>query len=197
VKLELGEQKEVVTVTADTTALNTETVEVSGGIRPETVAELPLIIASGAGGLRSAASFMTLLPGVVTPEGDVISAHMNGAQKYSGENLVNGISTVNPSGGNGTYSAAFDFGQSPEMVSELKVITANYEPQYGSTGGSTISGKILPLTPRPGIRRTNPSTGSTTSADRLEARPRSRCSGHQRTRPSSSSTSRGSRRTAA
>jgi hypothetical protein len=136
VKLELGEQKEVVTVTADTTALNTETVEVSGGIRPETVAELPLIIASGAGGLRSAASFMTLLPGVVTPEGDVISAHMNGAQKYSGENLVNGISTVNPSGGNGTYSAAFDFGQSPEMVSELKVITANYEPQYGSTGGS-------------------------------------------------------------
>jgi hypothetical protein len=45
VKLELGEQKEVVTVTADTTALNTETVEVSGGIRPETVAELPLIIA--------------------------------------------------------------------------------------------------------------------------------------------------------
>src|SRR5512139_1935015 len=47
VKLELGEQKEVVTVTADTMALNTETVEVSGGIRPETVGELPLIITSG------------------------------------------------------------------------------------------------------------------------------------------------------
>ncbi len=115
--------------------MNVENSEVAGGIAPETVNELPLIMTNN-GGMRSAATFMTLLPGVTAPQGDIISAHLNGAQKYTGENLVNGASTINPSGGNGMWSAAFDFGQSPEMVSELKVITSNYEPQYGSTGGA-------------------------------------------------------------
>ncbi|HVN80375.1 MAG TPA: hypothetical protein VMW38_15370 [Terriglobia bacterium] len=87
--------------------------------------------------MRSAATFITLLPGVVSAQGgDVLNAHLNGAQKFAGESLVNGASAINPSGGNGMFSAAFDFGQSPEMVSELKVLTSNYEPQYGSSGGS-------------------------------------------------------------
>jgi hypothetical protein len=136
VKLELGAESQQVEVNADASALNYETVEQSGGVAPDTVNELPLIITSGSGGLRSAAQFMSLMPGVVSQDGDVITARMNGAQKYSGDALLNGVALTNPSGGNGTYSAAYDFGQSPEMVSELKIITANYEPQYGSTGGS-------------------------------------------------------------
>ncbi len=138
VKLELGAETQQVEVTADASALNYETVEQSGNVPPETVSELPLIITSNSGGLRSAAQFISLLPGVVSQDGDALSARMNGAQKYAGDALLNGVALTNPSGGNGTYSAAFDFGQSPEMVSELKVITANYEPQYGSTGGAII-----------------------------------------------------------
>ena len=136
IKLELGAETQTIEVTADASALNFETAEQSAGIAPDTVNELPLIMTSGAGGLRSAASFVTLLPGVTAPTGDVINAHINGGPRYAGEVLLNGVSGLNPSGGNGTYSAAFDFGQSPEMVSELKIISANYEPQYGSTGGS-------------------------------------------------------------
>jgi Carboxypeptidase regulatory-like domain len=136
VKLELGEQRQVVEVQADASPLNTETAEVAGGIAPETVNELPLIMTNN-GGMRSAATFMTLLPGVTAGiGGDVIGSHFNGAQRYSGENLVNGASSINPSGGNGTFNAAYDFGQSPEMTSELRVLTSNYEPQYGSTGGA-------------------------------------------------------------
>jgi carboxypeptidase family protein len=136
VKLELGAESQTIEVIENASALNYETAEQSAGISPDTVNELPLIITAGSGGLRSAASFITLLPGVTAPTGEVIDAHINGGPRYAGEFLINGVSGLNPSGGNGTYSAAFDFGQSPEMVSELKVITANYEPQYGSTGGS-------------------------------------------------------------
>lgn len=136
VKLELGAESQTIEVIENASALNFETAEQSAGISPDTVNELPLIIDSNSGGLRSAASFINLLPGVTSPTGDVIHARINGGPRYSGEFLLNGISGVNPSGGNGTYSAAYDFGQSPEMVSELKIISANYEPQYGSTGGS-------------------------------------------------------------
>ena len=31
-----------------------------------------------------------------------------------------------------------DFPQSPDMISEVKVLTSSYEPQYGSTGGAIV-----------------------------------------------------------
>ena len=136
INLQVGQQMQVIEVRADASPLNTETPEVAGRVTPETVNELPLIMSNN-GGMRSAATFITLLPGVTAAVGgDVVNAHLNGAQRYAGESLVNGASSINPSGGNGMFSAAFDFGQSPEMTSELKVLTANYEPQYGSTGGA-------------------------------------------------------------
>ena len=135
VTLEVGSSQQTVEVEANASQLNFENAEVKGGISPDTVGELPLAVA---GSVRSVATFVTLLPGATSPTGDVLSAHVNGGVQFSGEAILNGGSLVNPSGGQGMWSAAFDFAQSPDMVSEVKILQANYEPQYGSTGGAVI-----------------------------------------------------------
>ena len=133
--LEVGSAQQVVEVNANASPLNYENAEQKGGVAPETMGDLPLMVNNG---VRSAAQFVTLLPGAAAPTGNALDAQLNGGVRYSGEALLNGASLVNPSGGQGMYSAAMDFAQSPDMVSELKVLQANYEPQYGATGGAVI-----------------------------------------------------------
>jgi hypothetical protein len=135
VRMEVGTVESVVEVQANASQVNFENAEQKAGVSPETMSELPLMVSNG---VRSAATFVTLLPGAASPTGDAIDARYNGGTKYAGEALLNGSSLINPSGGQGMYSAAMDFAQSPDMVSELKVLQANYEPQYGSTGGAVI-----------------------------------------------------------
>jgi hypothetical protein len=134
-QLKVGAMTEIVQVQAEAAQINREDATQSGSVEPQTVADLPLIVG---GSPRSAATFATLLPGVATPDGSIFNAHFNGGMLRGGEAILNGITMVNPSGGGGVSSAAFDFAQSPDMVSELKLLNANYEPQYGSTGAMVI-----------------------------------------------------------
>src|SRR5262245_25123773 len=134
-QLKVGAMTEIVQVQAEAPQINREDATQSGGIEPKTVTELPLIVG---GSFRSAATFAVLMPGVVTPDGDIFKAHFSGGQLHGGEAILNGVTMVQPSGGGGVSSAAFDLSQSPDMVSELKLLNANYDPQYGSTGASVI-----------------------------------------------------------
>jgi hypothetical protein len=135
VMLTVGSASQTVDVQADASPLNFENASRGGDIAPETVGSLPLLVS---GGPRSAAAFVVLLPGVTSSDGNVTGVHINGGVQGGGEAVLNGVSMVNPSGGNGIWSAYFDFPQSPDMVSELRVLNSNYEPQYGSTGGSVF-----------------------------------------------------------
>ena len=135
VALSLGASTQTIDVVANASPLNFDNAQRKEGVNPETMKELPLVVA---GGPRSAAGFVNLLPGVTNGGGDVTNAHFNGSVAYSGEALLDGISLEYPSGGNGMFSAFFDFPQSPDMISEIKVLTSNYEPQYGSTGGAIV-----------------------------------------------------------
>jgi hypothetical protein len=134
-QMKVGAMTEIVQVQAEAQQINREDATQSGSVEPKTVADLPLIVG---GSPRSAASFAVLMPGVATPDGSIFSAHFNGGMLHGGEAILNGVTMVNPSGGGGVSSAAFDFAQSPDMVSELKLLNANYEPQYGSTGNMVI-----------------------------------------------------------
>lgn len=135
IELTVGTPNQTVEVRADASPLNYDNAAQGGNVSPETVQGLPLLVA---GGPRSSAAFISLLPGVSSPDGNVVGAHMNGSVQGGGEALLNGVSMVNPSGGNGVWSASFDFPQSPDMVSEIRVLNSNYEPQYGSTGGAVF-----------------------------------------------------------
>jgi hypothetical protein len=131
ISLQLGGSAEAIEVRADAASLNYETAEQKAGVAPETMSELPLMVSNG---VRSSAGFITLLPGTATVNNDVGSAHINGGVSYQGASILNGTALVNPAGQNGIISAAMDFSQSPDMISELQVLQSNFEPQYQSSG---------------------------------------------------------------
>ncbi len=135
VTLQVGTAALTVEVRANSSPLNFENATRREGVNPENIKELPLLVA---GSIRSSAAFVSLLPGVTQGSSDTTSVHMNGAQQYAGEAILDGISLVNPSGGNGIFSAFSDFPQSPDMIGELQVLSSNYLPQYGTSAGAAI-----------------------------------------------------------
>ena len=140
VKLTLGamtEQVEVVGAASDLTYSGQR----EDGIAPDTLAELPLMFQSGP---RSSASFAILMPGVSTGGSDSpYDARINGGMSLGDEAVVDGASLQQGYlSQSGMVSLYQDFPFSPDMVSEVKVITSSYEPEYGST----TSGQITAIT---------------------------------------------------
>src|SRR3984893_18291059 len=84
VALTVGSAAQTVEVEANASPLNFENAVQGGDIAPETVNNLPLLVA---GGPRSAAAFVVLLPGVTTADGNVTNVHINGGVQGGGESL--------------------------------------------------------------------------------------------------------------
>jgi hypothetical protein len=138
VPLVLGAAVQTVEVTASASPLKVDTAEVEGGITPTTLKDLPLLVA---GTVRSAASFAILMPGVSTGGGDnPFDARINGGLQTGDEAVMDGASMqqgmMNQTGMISIYS---DFPMTPDMVSELRVLTSSYAPEYGSS----LSGQIV------------------------------------------------------
>jgi carboxypeptidase family protein/TonB-dependent receptor-like protein len=138
VKLELGAETQTIEVLGDVSPLNFETPTVKQAINPEVIRELPLIVG---GAVRSAAAFVTLMPGVSTGAGsNGYDTRINGGLQSGDEAVIDGVTITQGINGNtGMISAFVDYPWSPEAISEVSVQTANYEPQYGSTTSGVIT----------------------------------------------------------
>jgi hypothetical protein len=141
VQLKVGGATDTVTVIGDASAINFENATLQGGVAPETLNNLPIVVG---GAPRSSMSLATLLPGVSTgSSGNAFDARINGGLQMGDEAVMDGVSMqqgyMNQSG---MVSLQGDFQMSPDMVSEVKVITSNYEAQYGST----TSGQLVVVT---------------------------------------------------
>ncbi len=137
VALKVGSTTQEVQVSSNASVLNFDNGELRQGISPEAVQTVPLLVA---GAIRSSANFITLLPGVAVGSGTPGSGQtqINGAQAQTGETILDGISTMNPSGDRGVTGAVLDFPQSPDLISEFQVLASSYQPQYGTTLGPII-----------------------------------------------------------
>ncbi len=137
IKLDLGTAIQTVEVSANATLLSTESPTRQEGITPDTIQELPLIVSERP---RSAASFAILMPGVTTGgTANPFDARINGGLQSGDEAVVDGVSMQQGlMSQTGMISIYQDFAYSPEMVSEVKLLTANYEPQYGSSTSAQI-----------------------------------------------------------
>ncbi|HXK10199.1 MAG TPA: TonB-dependent receptor [Vicinamibacteria bacterium] len=111
------------------------------GIAPDTLAQLPLMFTSGP---RSSASFVILMPGISTGgTANPYDARINGGTSTSEEAVLDGASMQEGfMSQSGMVSIFQDFPFSPDMVSEVKVVTSTYEPQYGAT----TSGQVTAIT---------------------------------------------------
>ena len=137
VSLKVGTTTQEVQVNGNASALNFDNAELRQGISPEAIETVPLLVA---GAIRSSANFITLLPGVAVGTGTpgTGNTQINGAQAQTGETILDGISTMNPSGDRGVTGAVLDFPQSPDLISEFQVLASSYLPQYGTTLGPII-----------------------------------------------------------
>ncbi len=139
VRLEVGSDVQSVDV-IDTAAsqLNFENATRAEGVTPETINELPLIVS---GGPRNSAQFLVLLPGVTTGNGNnAYDARINGGMATGDEAIMDGASMQEGFMSQSGMVSFFDFRMTPDMISEFRVLTSTYEPEYGSsTGGQLIA----------------------------------------------------------
>ena len=140
IALPVGGLQDRVEVTSGTSVLNTTGTQ-THGITPETLQQLPLLMNSGP---RAAAGFAILMPGVSTGGGsNAFDARINGGLQSGDEATVDGVSMQQGFMSQGGMVSIFqDFPMSPDMVSEVKVLTSNYAPEYGSS----TSGQIMAVT---------------------------------------------------
>jgi hypothetical protein len=139
VRLELGAQTEVVTVTAQMEVIQTETGAREGVLRAEQIENLSIIG-------RSSLELLRILPGVVTDFNVGESVSFGGGGNNTQGYTVNGIrssnNTVSLDG-----SSLIDIGcncglittLNNDMVQEVKVQSSNFAAEYG-TGGMNVSG---------------------------------------------------------
>jgi hypothetical protein len=138
IHLELGQTNETVTVTADTSLINFESQSLEGGVSPETLQSFPLTVS---GAPRSSVAVAIMMPGVTSAGGgNAFNARINGGIITGDEALVDGATTIEGfMNQSGMVALQTDFGMSPDITSEVKVLTANYDAQYGDT----TSGQLI------------------------------------------------------
>ena len=135
--LEVGGQQERVEVTAGSSVL-ASTRDAGARHQPRDAAAAPSRYRCT--GLRAAAGFAVLMPGVSTGgTANAFDARINGGMQSGDEATVDGVSMQQGHmSQSGMVSIFQDFPMSADMVSEVKVLTSNYAPEYGGTTGGQI-----------------------------------------------------------
>ena len=135
--LDVGDASTKVEVRADAALLNYDNVSQQEGVPPQVINQLPLLVASGTP--RNAVQFISFLPGVNTGTSpQAFNARINGGLKMGDEAIMDGVSMQEGTMSQSGMVAFFDFPTTPDMVSEVRVLTSSYEPQYGVTTGGEI-----------------------------------------------------------
>ena len=136
IKLEVGSDVQTVEVDANASPLNFDNATKQEGISPDTINELPLVVA---GGPRNSAQFTVLMPGVSTGGGnDAFDARINGGLQSGDEAIMDGVSMQEGTMAQSGMVAFADYRMTPDMISEFKVLTSSYEPEYGTSTGAQI-----------------------------------------------------------
>jgi hypothetical protein len=164
VTLTVGGTSEQVEVVAETSTLAYDSGAHEEGIAPETLSQLPIQFNTGP---RAAASFVLLMPGVSSGgQANAFDARINGGMQSGDEAVLDGASMQQGfMSQSGMISIFQDFPFSPDMVSEIKVVSSSYEPQYGSS----TSGQIVATT-KSGTERFHGSAFDYHQRDSLNAR---------------------------
>lgn len=138
VALQIGQALQTVTITDNASPLNFENAQLVEGVTPQAIRDLPLLLG---GNIRSAAEFAVLMPGVNTGTGNgVYDAHINGGQQSGDEATIDGVTMQDSMNSQSGMTEAYtDHPMSPDAISEISVLTSNYEPQYGSTTSGVLA----------------------------------------------------------
>jgi hypothetical protein len=131
---EIGQQSEIVTVTAGADQLQTETGAKENTISAAQIDNLSIIS-------RSSLELLRILPGVVAPDNTALESisfggganansqyHVNGLRGEQNNVTIDGSRMIDIGSNNGTIITA-----NPDMVQEVKVQTSNYAAEHGTS----------------------------------------------------------------
>lgn len=139
VELELGTSTQSVEVLANASPLNFESAEMKQAVRPDSLAQLPLIVS---GNQRAVLNFVMLVPGVTGSllGGASATMRINGGMRNAEEGVLDGVTMEQGlMSQGGQISMVNDYPITPEAVGEVSVLTSNFEPQYGSSNSGVMT----------------------------------------------------------
>src|SRR5580692_1779558 len=148
IALQVGQSTESVTVTAETSLLQTESAEVSGNFTVKQLDDLPLLtVGATTDGVRDYFAASRLLPGVQycdsnnCPGGGSGSAVtvtvINGTPNNSLTTRLDGA-TMNPTSSR-LGGATMETQSSTEAVQEVNILTSSFAPEFGAGGGAVVN----------------------------------------------------------
>jgi hypothetical protein len=147
VVLEVGQQTESVTVTAQASMLKTETSELSQNVTLTQLNNLPILVVGATNsGFRDPFAAVRLVPGIRYTNGSNIA---NGAPGPTTTMVVNGTPantyqtrldgmTINPTGPR-LIGAQMQTQPSVDAVEEVAIMTSNFAAEFGTAGGAMIT----------------------------------------------------------
>ncbi|MDW5267705.1 MULTISPECIES: TonB-dependent receptor [Acidobacteriaceae] len=134
ITLQVGSRTEAISVTGDVAPVETQSSERSGTISSRQVTELPTIG-------RNFLSLLSLVPGVIQSNsadspnsGSLDSVTINGSRDQSISLLLDGVPTMDTGNQSGTPQVP-----SLESIGEVKILTSNYQAEYGGGYGGVIT----------------------------------------------------------
>jgi hypothetical protein len=148
ITLQVGQSTESVTVSAETSLLQTESAEVSGNFTVKQLADLPLLTVGATNdGVRDYFSASRLLPGVqycnssTCPGGGsgnaVTQTVINGTPNNSLTTRLDGA-TMNPTSSR-LGGATMETQSSSEAVQEVNIVTSSFAPEFGAGMGAVVN----------------------------------------------------------
>ena len=126
-KLTVGDIKEAITVSADAGQIQ---LKLESGERSESITNRQIRDVSLPG--RNLFYLMQTIPGVVSG-GGWASINVNGSRDTMKEMTIDGAPNV-ITGANNSLNVSFD----PEVVGEMKMLTANFQAEYGKAGSAFV-----------------------------------------------------------
>ena len=133
VAMEVGASSESVTVTAESTLLQTETGAQVKNLNPQQIQNLPVLPATTF--TRDPLQLVLTLPGAVSG-GVGFGPRMNGLSNANNQYKIDGEPVTN-SGEKGTITTRNNV--SPDALQEVAVQTSNFNAEYGSVSGAVFN----------------------------------------------------------
>ena len=148
IALQVGQTTESVTVSAESSLLQTETSELAGNFTLKQLDDLPLLTVGATNdGVRDYFSASRLLPGVQYCDGPtcptggsgnaITVTVINGTPNNSLTTRLDGA-TMNPTSSR-LGGATMETQSSTEAVQEVAILTSSFAPEYGAGGGAVVN----------------------------------------------------------
>jgi len=135
VKLEVGAAAEVLTVTAETSLLRTESSELVQNVTLAQLKSLPVLpLGSTGAGFRDPFALMRMIPGATYTAGSVMV--INGNPDDTVQVRLDGLTSNNTGFLRGTTQQTQP---SVDAIEEVAVLTSNYAAEYGTAGGGIVN----------------------------------------------------------